>query len=937
MSTRPALALVALTLAAACSAPTVTRKCGARPCASTQRCDLETQLCVQDSPPTVLLDPVPGVASGPTQRLTGRATDDVGVERVEVSGDDGMSWAPAALSGETFSVVLELPAVDLRALAVKARAFDSLGQAGEVTDSFRVDDVGPVVSLRSPRQPVRGPQVALELDATDAAGVQAVSADFGDGQPLDATLDGAVWTVSGPVPALDGAPLSVAVRATDTLGNASAGRVSVAVDAAGPRGTFTTPAPGALVSGTALRVSGEVADGTGVASVRVRLDGAGEAEATVTGAGWAATLALPEANGAPHELVATFTDVLGNSAQARLALTVDNVAPQPALVDPAPDAVVGAAQLAVRLVAVGGASAVTVALGAQPAVSATALGGDVWQAAVSVPAEDFTPETLSVVAVDLAGNRGLAARGVRVDRVAPVLTAGAPGAGQKLNAAAFAGTDAVTVSFGASDGDPQLTLEGFDGSGWRPGSSFAVTTSPADDPRAYPVRARATDRAGNVATLDWAFSVDRVAPRASLSPADGTRNLEPRQAAVTFTEPVYGPTTQTEPLALSPAAPMPGRWSPDHAAFTTAALAPYTVYQAALAAGLADGFGNPVVGAAPTRFHTAAAVPASGAVLATGVRAFEASSSQDGALLVALERGTSADAWSAFAWDPVTGAWGASDYVPPGEAAAVDFRVLASRSVQPDLSAVAVNAVSYANLAGRFTEYSIGGAAQHAFAIAVVPTPPMPSAGLDGTGAVGFIYRQAYTRAPSVTVALGSVPWALAPGSRRWTAWGIDSAQTLTLEDYGCGYAPGPDTWSCGRVSRSLPGTSWDAHAVVSPTGLCQAASTASAGGRQLSTSTWSCLRGGCGASPLTTRAAPGEGLRLAPFAGAGEDALLGAWQVPGGVQLGKLSSASCDGSFVPLGPPLAGAFSRFRPVQLGNKPALLYIDGAGNLKVYAP
>lgn len=940
MVARLSFALAVLTVTA-CQAPVSTRKCGPRQCSATQRCDLQTELCVQDSPPSVTLDPVPGVAVGPMQRLTGRATDDVRVERVEVSVDDGLTWSPAALTGDDFSVIVELPLLDLKALSVRARAFDSLGQRGETTDGFRVDDVGPDIALVAPRQAVRGPVVTLELEVADASGVQAVSADFGEGRVLDATFDGAAWRVGGPVPAVDGVPISIAVKATDDLGNASASRVSVTVDAVGPSGMFAAPAASALVSGTTLRVSGTVSDGTGVASVRVKVDGsASAAEATVTGATWVASLALPPENGVQHDLVATFTDTLGNSSQARLTVTVDNVAPQPALVEPLADALVATPELTVRLLAIGGAAAVSVSLGAQPAVRATAQGGDLWTAVLSVPTEDFTAETLSVVATDVAGNRGLASRSIQVDRVAPTLTIASPTPGQKLNAGSFARTDAVTVSFSAADGDPQLALEGFDGAAWQAGASFGVATSPTDNPRSYPVRARATDRAGNTTTLDWTFSVDRVAPTATVTPADGARNVEPRQVSVTFSEPVFGPTTVTEPLVLTPAAPMPGAWSPGHTSFTTAALSPYAVYQAALAASLVDDAGNPVAAAAPTRFHTAAAVPADGATLASGVEAFEASSNQDGVLLVAFDRGTpSAPAWAAYGWDPVTGAQRWSDEVPSGQAGSIAFHVLASRNVQPDLSAVAIETVSYTNLGGSFTQYSIGGVAQpNTRSAAVVPMLPMAAHGLDGSGQVGFISGQLYTRAPAVSVALRSSPAALTAGTQRWIAWGQDAAKNLTLEERACGYSPSLAAWSCANLSRSLPATAFDASAVVSPSGACEVTSTAGAAGRQSSSSLWSC-QPDCAWSALTTRAAPGDHLQLAPFAGGDEDAVLGAWQLPAnaGVQLGKLAASSCGGSFVPYGPALPGAIATFRPVQLGNRPALLYIDSAANLKVYAP
>lgn len=68
-----------------------------------------------------------------------------------------------------------------------------------------------------------------------------------------------------------------------------------------------------------------------------------------------------------------------------------------------------------------------------------------------------------------------------------------------------------------------------------------------------------------------------------------------------------------------------------------------------------------------------------------------------------------------------------------------------------------------------------------------------------------------------------------------------------------------------------------------------------------------------------------------------GQATMLGAYDASG-IQLGKMSApAACANAFTPVGSPFTGAAIAFEPVQLGNKPALLYIDASNRMKVYVP
>jgi hypothetical protein len=77
--------------------------------------------------------------------------------------------------------------------------------------------------------------------------------------------------------------------------------------------------------------------------------------------------------------------------------------------------------------------------------------------------------------------------------------------------------------------------------------------------------------------------------------------------------------------------------------------------------------------------------------------------------------------------------------------------------------------------------------------------------------------------------------------------------------------------------------------------------------------------------------------LRVAPFSANGESTLLGAYD-DGALHLGKMTNPSaCTNSFTPVGNPLAELATAYEPVQLGNRPAILYTDANRNLKLYVP
>ncbi|MBI5478854.1 MAG: Ig-like domain repeat protein [Deltaproteobacteria bacterium] len=951
-------AVAAAVLAAACGGP-ATKKCGAKQCTAEQRCDTGTLLCVQDEAPVVTLAAVGGVVTGASFTVTGTAVDDVAVKKVEWTADDGATWTETTPDGTALSVAVPLAALDSRPLAVRVRATDELSQAGEATVSFTVDNVAPAVTVKSPTATVRGTSVDVVVTATDGSGsVASVSFTvLSSGAVLAGQASGSDWRAVLPLSAgADLTTIDLRATAADGSGNARNLPVAVSYDNKGPTGTVTSPTDAGVVRGTVLTATGTVVDPVGVAAVRLkRLVGTGSVDAGVAANVWSGDIDLPQADGAPFLLEVELEDAVGNTSPLSQTFTVDNVAPAVTFVEPAVDALLGGPVQTTRRVAAtvtGAATAVTVQLGAATPIAATAEGNDVWAATVSLPLLDYSAQTLTVRATDAAGNEGTATRRVYIDRVAPVVSITTPLDQAKVGVAGVATNGTVPVTWTVTDGDAAVTTASSqDGTTWTPGPSGAVQTQPTDNPQTYTARVRATDTAGNQATASRTFSVDRVAPTVTaFTPANDVRNVEPREASVAFNEPVQGPTPTSDALTVTPPPPGsgPGTWNGTHSSYTTPALAPYTVYTAIVAANVRDEHGNPVASPASRRFHTVAATPASGATVAGSVASFTAASDSDGLVTIGF-RNTSGD-YAVSALSPTNGQLEATAlYFVSNPGSTFRAHVSAWTNAQSTLAGqrivgAAVAVPSTVNPAiftlSVYSRIDTGPAASQP-GTAFVPSPAISAMGLDGTGTTGLVSFLTYSRAPSVSVPLNGAPsQILSASTTRWAAFRPTGTTGLAWDEYGCNDDPTVG-WSCFVAQQSVTMSSASLGPVstaMSPRGNCLGVAFDGAAGRRLAfQGPRRCPLGGC-ASRVAVEQAASTGLKLAPFGAAGEDSLLAAWDTGSAIQLGKYTTA-CTGAsvaFTPVGAPGGLSAAAFHPVQLGNKPALLYLDGT-NLKAYVP
>lgn len=944
-----------------------TGDCGGTVCSPAERCELSSQTCVPDEAPTLTLEGPGGTVSAATFAVRGTVRDDVQVLALQWSLDE-QEWTDLEARQGDFSFTVPSGQRDAAALTVTVRAKDAIAATARRVEVL-VDTLGPSVELLAPDAGTLVPPGEVTLTVRVDDGSHALGAVTVNGAPVTAVEPGTPFTTPVTVPTgLDATPFELVLAAEDALGNRTEVRTSLASDNVGPHITFLRPAAdGGFVSGAAMAVEVEVADGSPVVGVEVAvaLDG-GLVPATEQAGRWVASVPLPPMEAA-REVVVTALDAHGNRGTARVTANIDTLPPEIALAAPAPNSPnrgpmavrVDDARVTSPVVAVEGRF-----LGLTP--SAFTGQGTQWTGALPTPPGlDLEARDFEVTARDAAGNATTLRRTVLVDDVAPRITFTWPSANQKLNAADFGGGDEISVRWTIADGDPSRVVN-VAGRNVTPvdDAHCLVTVPPSEPLGGYGVTVQATDRAGNSSTETRAFTVDRVVPTVTaFTPADGARNVTPRRATIAFSEPVFGPTTSSEALAFTPAVAAPGTWNAEHTEYTSAALAPWAAYSVSVA-GLADDHGNPV---APDtrRFHTEVTI-AAGTTLMTGVAAFEARADQDGLVTVAAKTLAAPDVGQetvrVFRLSPTTGAPEAPLYTSTQRV--IDFGLSAWRLVNADLSATSRVAATVQlpppfGTNDEFRYVTAGGTAPGAMsgfgASALLSLPPLPLE--PGTADFGTINQGTYTRQGGAgsSVALGLSPaHRVAQSSRRWAAFAATGTEVKWARVQWESVRPGvgqPAAPTLVLTTTAVPTTSSTRHSMaMNPGGTCLLAAWLSGSQPVAAVQPLSPCHGtnglpliplpaSCESATTWPTVTPGGELRVAPFSGGGADTLLVAERQGAAVRLRLLAApATCDFTFTEVpGGTLTDTALSFEPVQAGNKAGLLYVDSSYNLKLWVP
>jgi len=236
--------------------------------ASTQSTTTTVQLTVDTlAPRLTLTSPMMSVAVGSTAMLSGTVNDASPVPSLTV--DVGAGPVTASITGTTWSAMVTFPSgIDRVNRPATISATDAATNVGSITPQLLVDTQGPAVSFMSPAASERlgVPRTqTVTGSVTDGAGLGAVTLNCADGAgPRMATVSGATWTVSWPLPTADNVSSTCTLAATDSLGNSAMATRAFFVDTVAPVVAITSPTANAILGGatTTVAVTATVTDGS---------------------------------------------------------------------------------------------------------------------------------------------------------------------------------------------------------------------------------------------------------------------------------------------------------------------------------------------------------------------------------------------------------------------------------------------------------------------------------------------------------------------------------------------------------------------------------------------------------------------------------------------------------------------------------------------------
>ena len=284
---------------------------------------LEVSCAGGDCPPEVtVLSPTEGAILCGVSSLNAMAEDDDAVAQVEFRMDGA---TVTTLTAPPYSVEWDTATVEDGAHALVVVATDSGGQTSFDQVDFEVDNIGgacdnpPTLAILapSPGDVVSG-LVDVTVEAQDDKGVANVEF-FVDGAPaFKDTAEPYVYTWDTSV-AAEGEHEIMAV-ATDSGGQATVALTRPVVDLTAPQLTFVTPLEADAV-GDQITVEVEALDASGV--VEVTLAAADLIGVVLFEAPFSADFDLSALDSGPLSVVATATDVAGNTSTVDIEVSLD--------------------------------------------------------------------------------------------------------------------------------------------------------------------------------------------------------------------------------------------------------------------------------------------------------------------------------------------------------------------------------------------------------------------------------------------------------------------------------------------------------------------------------------------------------------------------------------------------------------------------------------
>jgi hypothetical protein len=379
------------------------------------------------SPRVWITEPAEGAAVSGVVTISGGASDDAGLNAVEVQVDEDGSYL-LATGTTTWSIAIDLSGYPPGAHTIRARVTDSSGNKGWANRSITVTDTtSPRVWIAEPAEgaAVSG-AVTISGTAFDNADVQAVEVQIDDGSFLLATGTTA-WSIAIDLSGYPAGAHTIRARVTDSAGNKGWASRSITLagttpDRTAPHVWITEPAEGAAVSGV-VTISGGATDDVGVQAIEVQVDADGAYRRATGTTSWSAAIDLTGYPAGTHTIRARATDSSGNTESTTRSIVVngatpDTTPPRVAVFTPADGANVSGT-VVVAGVASDDAAVSSVDVRVDDAPYQRASGTTSWSIALDTSAYTDGAHTVVVRATDTSQNSATAAVTLIVANLAP--------------------------------------------------------------------------------------------------------------------------------------------------------------------------------------------------------------------------------------------------------------------------------------------------------------------------------------------------------------------------------------------------------------------------------------------------------------------------------------------------------------------------------------
>jgi hypothetical protein len=276
-------------------------------------------------PPTVAFtDPTVGqvlAANTTTYTSKGTATDNLGIQKIEVS-TDGNTWSTAVGTTSWTATVT----VKVGPNTLQARATDTSGNTALTSVAFSVaiplDTTPPVLTIKGPKEgdtfPFGTRSVQINGTVSDNKGVKDVRVST-DGTNFKTATGNTTWTYTL---AVSSGTYKITVRAQDLSGNLDTHTLNISVlqDTTAPLLVITSHSSGAIVKpGTKkITLAGQALDNNKTKSVEVSKDNKTWVGATGTNS-WSAQMSV---SAGKNTFYVRATDESGNTAYATVVVKV---------------------------------------------------------------------------------------------------------------------------------------------------------------------------------------------------------------------------------------------------------------------------------------------------------------------------------------------------------------------------------------------------------------------------------------------------------------------------------------------------------------------------------------------------------------------------------------------------------------------------------------